>query len=68
MEWFVFAALVPGPVDLSVGGVTACVAFLVACVPLVVAARHALGVRLGERETPQLRVFEGRKDLSRRAA
>jgi hypothetical protein len=68
MEWCLFAAPVPGAVDFGIGTIAACVALLTACVPLVVAARHALGLRLGESETPQLRVVEGGKELGQRAA
>ena len=67
MEWFILAPA-PGPVDFSVGGLIACVAFLAACVPLVLVARHTRGFRLGEREQAQWRVFEGGKDLRQRAA
>lgn len=60
MEWSILAPA-PGPVDFSVGGLIACVAFLVAWVPLALAARHALGLRLVERERLQWRVVEGGK-------
>ena len=67
MEWFIVAPA-PGPVEFSVGGLIACVAFLVACVPLVLAARHARGLQFAKRERTEWRVLEGGKDLRQRAA
>jgi len=67
MEWWIFAAPVPGPVDFPIGGAAFAVALLAALTPVVVAVRHALG-RVNAATAPQLRVIEGRKDLGQQAA
>jgi hypothetical protein len=67
MEWLIFAAPVPGPVDFPIGGAAFAVALLAALTPVVLAVRHALG--LGAAPAPrQLRVIEGGKELGQQAA
>lgn len=68
MEWFLFAAPVPGPVELDALGVVSFVAQLVALVPLWLFAREAIGFGAAQPERPQLRVVEGGRELSQRAA
>ena len=69
MEWFIFAAPVPGPVEFSVGsGAAFAVALATALTPLVLAVRHALGLAMPAPDAPQLRVIEGGKELRRHAA
>ena len=68
MEWFVFAAPVPGPVEFATLSWVSVVAHLVVLAPLWLVARQALGFGVTEPERPQLRVIEGRRALSRRAA
>jgi len=69
MEWFVLAAPVPGAVEFSVSSVPAFVVMLlVAVAPVALAVREALGFGSVSRSAPQLRVLEGGKELSRRAA
>ena len=69
MEWFVFAAPVPGPVEFTVGGrAVFAVLAAVALTPVVLAVRHALGLAGRSPEAPQLRVIEGGKELGRQAA
>jgi hypothetical protein len=69
MEWFLFAAPVPGPVEFTVGnGATFAVLLAVALTPIVLAVRHALGLASVAPEAPRLRVIEGGKDLGRQAA
>jgi hypothetical protein len=68
MEWLIFAAPVPGPVDFPIGGAAFAVALLAALTPVVVAVRHALGQIDAAPTAPQLRVIEGRKDLGQQAA
>ncbi len=69
MEWFVFAAPVPGPVEFSVGGTAAFAVMLAtALTPIVLAVRHAFGRTDTVPATPQLRVIEGEKEFRRQAA
>ena len=68
MEWFVFAAPVAGPVELGTLGWVSFVAQVTALAPLWLVARRALGFGAAEPERPQLRVIEGGRELSRRAA
>ena len=69
MEWFIVAAPIPGPVEFTIGG-GAVLAVLLAVVltPIVVVARHALGLHSGAAEAPQLRVIEGGKEARPQAA
>ena len=69
MEWFVFAAPVPGPVEFTVGG-SAVFAVLAAVVltPVALAVRHALGFAERRPATSPLRVIDGGKELGRQAA
>lgn len=67
MEWFVILEPVPNALEFGVeGGVFFWLTLIVALVPVFLAARHALTVR--KRETPQLRVIEGGRELGARAA
>jgi hypothetical protein len=68
MEWFVLAAPVPGPVEFSGGGGVFAVLLALALTPVVLAARHALGLTNATPVTPQLRVIEGGKEPRRQAA
>ena len=68
MEWFVFAAPVPGPVEIGTLGWLSVVAQAVALMPLWLVARQALGFGAAEREPRQLRLIEGGRELDRRAA
>ncbi len=68
MEWFVSAAPVPGPVEFGTLGWFSIVAQVVVFAPLWLVARRALGFGATRPERPQLRVMEGRRELSRRAA
>lgn len=69
MEWFVFAAPVPGPVEFTVsGGAAFAVALATALTPVVLAVRHALGLDKAAPAAPQLRVIEGGKELGQQAA
>ncbi|MFI5394745.1 MAG: hypothetical protein ACHQ9S_04360 [Candidatus Binatia bacterium] len=79
MEWYALirepvtlavGAAAPGAVEFSVGRTLwVLVALLVAAVPLLLAARHALSSRREVRvETPRLRLLEGRKEIPRHAA
>ena len=68
MEWFVFAAPVPGPVEVGTLGWVSFVAQAAALVPLWLVARRALGFGAAKPERQQLRVIEGGRELSRRAA
>ena len=69
MEWFVLSAPVPGAVEFNVGIGTAFVSVVLAAgTPLFLALRAALTGRAATREVPQLRLVEGGKELSRRAA
>ena len=69
MEWFIFAAPIPGPVEFSVGsGAVLTVMLVTALTPVALAVRHAFGLATAASETPQLRVIEGRKELRRHAA
>jgi hypothetical protein len=68
MEWFVFAAPVPGPIEFTVGsGATFAALLSVALTPVALAIRHALGLAKAP-EAPQLRVIDGGKELGRQAA
>ncbi len=68
MEWFVFAAPIPGPVEFTVGGgALFAVLLAIALTPVGLAVRHALGLgTVGP--SPQLRVIEGGKDMRQQAA
>ncbi len=68
MEWLIFAAPVPGPVDFPVGGAAFAVALLAALTPAVLAVRHALGLGATAPAPRQLRVIEGGKELGQQAA
>jgi hypothetical protein len=68
MEWLIFAAPVPGPVDFPIGGAAFAVALLAALTPVVVAVRHAFGHVNAAPTAPQLRVIEDRKELGQQAA
>jgi hypothetical protein len=68
MEWYGFAAPVPGPVEFGTLGWMSFVATLTALAPLWLVARRALGFGVVEPERLQLRVIEGGRELSRRAA
>ena len=68
MEWFVIAAPVPGPLEFGPLGWFSFVAQVVVLAPLWLVARRALGFGASEPERPQLRVIEGRRELSQRAA
>lgn len=69
MEWFVFAAPIPGPVEFTVGGrAVFAVLLAVALTPVVLTVRHALGLTNATPATPQLRVIEGAKEPRRQAA
>jgi hypothetical protein len=69
MEWFVLQAPVPGAVEFHIGAGTAFVAMLLAAgAPLFLAVRNALAPRASAPEVPQLRLIDGGKELSRRAA
>jgi len=69
MEWFVFAAPVPGPVEFSVGGAAAFITSVaIALTPIALAVRHALGFGPAASQSPQLRVIEGGKEIRRQAA
>ena len=69
MEWFVFAAPVPGPVEFTVGsGAAFAVLLATALAPVFLAVRSALGLANAGPEAPQLRVIEGGKELRRQAA
>ena len=69
MEWFLFAAPVPGTVEFSVGsGAAFAVMLAVALTPVALAVRHALGLATAAPDAPQLRVIEGGKELRRQAA
>jgi hypothetical protein len=67
MEWFVFAAPIPGPVEFTVSGSAAFAGLVaIALTPVALAVRHALG--LGAVRSPHLRVIEGRKEVRQQAA
>jgi hypothetical protein len=68
MEWFVFAAPVPGPVEFDTLGWISFLAQVAALAPLWLVARRALGFGTPEPNRPQLRIVEGGRELSRRAA
>ena len=68
MEWFVCAVPVPGPVEFGTLGWFSVVAQVAVLAPLWLVARRALGFGATEPERPQLRVIEGRRELSPRAA
>ena len=69
MEWFVFAAPVPGPVEFTVGsGAALAVLLATALTPVFLAVRSALGLANTAPEAPQLRVIEGGKELRRQPA
>jgi len=69
MEWFVLNAQVPAAADFSLaaGGLVAAGLFA-AVTPLVLAARASLLERKRAAGTPQLRIVDGGRELSRRAA
>lgn len=68
MEWFVFAAPVPGPVEFTVGGSALFAVLLaIALTPVALAVRHALGLGTAA-QSPQLRVIDGGKDVRQQAA
>jgi hypothetical protein len=65
MEWFVFAAPVPGPVEVGTLGWFSFLAQAVALAPLWLVARRAVGFRAHEpAKGSQLRVIEGGRELS----
>ena len=69
MEWFVFAAPVPGVVEFhAASGVSVITGLLVALTPVVLAVRQRLGLNRPESQVTRLRVIEGGKELGRRAA
>ena len=69
MEWFLFAAPVPGPVEFSVGsGAVFTVILVAALTPLALAVRHALGLVTAAPDATRLRVIEGGKEVGRQAA
>jgi hypothetical protein len=68
MEWFVFAAPIPGPVEFTVGGTAVfAVSLAIALTPVALTIRHALGLGTAV-QSPQLRVIEGGKDVRQQAA
>jgi len=68
MEWFVFAAPIPGPVDFTVGGSTAFTVLLaLALTPVALVVRHTLGLGSAA-QSPRLRVIEGGKEVRQQAA
>jgi hypothetical protein len=68
MECFVFAATIPGPVEFGTLGWFSAGALVIALAPLWLVARRALGFGAAEPQRPQLRVIEGGRELSARAA
>lgn len=64
MEWFVFAVPVPGPLEFGTLGWFSIVAQVVVLTPLWLVARQALGFGATAPARPQLRVIEGRRELS----
>jgi len=68
MEWFVFAAPVPGPVELGTLGWLSLMAQAAALAPLWLVARQALGFRTAGPKRSRLRVIEGGRELSTHAA
>jgi len=66
MEWFIFA--VPEPVEFATLGWFSVVAQIAVLVPLWLVAREALGFGAVAPIRPQLRVVEGGRELSPRAA
>ena len=69
MEWFVFAAPVPGVLELSVKtGLVWVVGLLAVFTPVALVVRHAFGLGSIDATATQLRVVEGGKELDRRAA
>ena len=68
MEWFVIAGPVPGPVEFGTLAWVSFAALGAVLAPLWLVARRALGFGATESERPQLRVIEGRRELSPRAA
>jgi hypothetical protein len=68
MEWSVVVAPIPKALEFGVGGGAVFgTALLVALAPVLLVVRQALAAR-ARRETPQLRLIEGSKELSPRAA
>ena len=68
MEWFVFAAPVPGPVEFTIGGnILFGVLLALALTPVGLVVRHALGLGSGI-NTPQLHVINGGKEVRQQAA
>ncbi len=67
MNWLVSPAPLPNPVDFSIVGVAVLVALLAACVPAVLAVRHALRRRKAVSDL-QLRAPAVRTELRRHAA
>jgi len=69
MEWFVLSNPVPAAAafPMAVAGLVA-VGFVAAVIPVLVAARGAWAARKVAPAVPQLRVVEGGRELSRRAA
>jgi len=69
MEWFIFAAPVPGPIEFSVcSGAAFAVGLAVALTPVALVVRHALGFATAATGARQLRVIEGGKEVGRQAA
>ena len=68
MEWFVFAAPIPGSVEVGTLGWVSFAAQAVALAPLWLVARRALGFGATKPERPQVRVLEGRRQLRSHAA
>ncbi len=68
MEWFIFAAPFPEPVEFATLGWFSVMAQIAVLVPLWLVAREALGFRAIASERPRLRVVEGGREFSPRAA
>jgi hypothetical protein len=68
MEWSVVVAAIPNALEFGVGGGAVFgAALLVALAPVLLMVRQALAA-WAQRETPQLRLIEGSKELRPRAA
>ena len=68
MDFVVFAASVPGPVELGTLARVSVVALAAVLAPLWLIARQALGFGAVEPQRPALRVIEDSNELRQRAA
>jgi len=68
MDFHIFAATVPGPIELGTLAWLSLAAVAAALAPLGLVLRHVLGFRSAEPERAQLRLIEGGRELGRKAA